>query len=143
VKYLVMIYSNPASRAVWEGFSDAEKATGLKVYAALVEELAGTGELVVTEALADPSHGRRPSPDPPAVPPVPSASAGTVPSEAGVSMASAGDGPFAEAKEHLAGFFLVDCASMDRALEIAVRIPESSYGLVEVRPTMTYDGMDV
>ena len=43
----------------------------------------------------------------------------------------------------LAGFFLVDCAGMDRALEIAARIPESSYGLVEVRPTMTYDGMDV
>jgi hypothetical protein len=118
VKYLVMIYSNPASRAVWDGFSDTEKAAGLKVYAALVEELAATGELVVTEALADPSHARRPVP-------------------------LAGDGPYAEAKEHLAGFFLVDCVSMDRALEIAARIPESSYGLVEVRPTMTYDGMDV
>jgi hypothetical protein len=113
-----MIYSNPTSRAVWDGFSDAAKAAGLKVYAALVEELAGTGELVVTEALADPSHARRP------VPP-------------------AGDGPYAEAKEHLAGFFLVDCADMDRALEIAARIPEASYGLVEVRPAMTYDGMDV
>jgi hypothetical protein len=122
VKYLVMIYSNPASRAVWDGFSDAEKAAGLTVYTALVEELAGTGELVVTEALADPSHGRRPVPSP--VPPT-------------------GDGPYAEVKEHLAGFFLVDCAGMDRALEIAARIPESSYGLVEVRPTMTYDGMDV
>ena len=57
--------------------------------------------------------------------------------------ALAGDGPYAEAKEHLAGFFLVDCAGMDRALEIAARIPESAHGLVEVRPTMTYDGMDV
>ena len=118
MKYLVMIYSNPASRAAWEGFSDADKAAGLKVYARLVEELAGTGELVVTEALADPSHARRPVP-------------------------VAGDGPFAEAKEHLAGFFLVDCAGMDRALEIAARIPEAPYGLVEVRPTMTFDGMDV
>ena len=35
-----MIYSNPTSRAVWDGFSEAEKAAGLKVYAALVEELA-------------------------------------------------------------------------------------------------------
>src|SRR3954447_17460546 len=60
MKYLVMIYSNPASRAAWEGFSDADKARGLKVYAQLVEELAGTGELVVTEALADPSQARRP-----------------------------------------------------------------------------------
>ena len=122
MKYLVMIYSNAASRAVWDGFSDAEKSAGLKVYAALIEDLAGTGELVVTEALADPSHGRRPVPGPAPL---------------------TGDGPYAEAKEHLAGFFLVDCAGMDRALEIAARIPESSYGLVEVRPTMTYDGMDV
>ena len=43
MKYLVMIYSNAASRAVWDGFSDAEKSAGLKVYAALIEDLAGTG----------------------------------------------------------------------------------------------------
>jgi hypothetical protein len=122
VKYLVMIYSNPASRAVWDAFSDAEKSAGLLAYASLVEELAGTGELVVSEALADPSHGRRPAAGP-------------------VSLG--GDGPFAEAKEHLAGFFLVDCAGTDRALEIAARIPEASHGLVEVRPTMTYGGVDL
>jgi hypothetical protein len=122
MKYLVMIYSNPASRAAWSGFSDAEKSAGLREYAALVEELAGTGELVVTEALADPSHARRPSV---AVSPLP------------------GDGPFAEAKEQLAGFFLVECAGMERALEIAARIPEARHGLVQVRPTMTYDGMDL
>ncbi|HEV7656025.1 MAG TPA: YciI family protein [Mycobacteriales bacterium] len=117
MKYLVMIYHNPASRAAWAGFSDAEKATGLQIYASLVEELAGSGELVVTEALADPAHGRRP--------------------------VVAGDGPFAEVKEHLAGIFLVDCVSMERALEIAARIPEAAYGLVEVRPTLTYDTSDV
>lgn len=122
MKYLVMIYSNTASRAVWSGFSDAEKAAGLRTYATLVEELAATGELVVTEALADPSHARRP---PVAGAPLP------------------GDGPFAEAKEHLAGFFLVDCASVERALEIAARIPEARHGLVQVLPTMTYDGMDL
>ena len=116
MKYLVMIYSNPASRAAWEGFSDADKARGLTIYAELVEELVGTGELVVTEALADPSQARRPFP---------------------------GDGPYAEVKEHLAGIFLLECAGMDRALEIAARIPEARYGLVEVRPTMTYDGLDV
>jgi hypothetical protein len=116
MKYLVMIYSNPASRTAWEGFSDVDKARGLKIYAELVEELVGTGELIVTEALADPSHARRPFP---------------------------GDGPYAEVKEHLAGIFLVECAGMDRALEIAARIPEAPYGLVEVRPTMTYDGLDV
>ncbi len=40
---------------------------------------------------------------------------------------------------HLAGFFLIDCASLDRAVEWAARIPEATLGLVEVRPVMTLD----
>ena len=46
------------------------------------------------------------------------------------------DGPFAEVKEHLAGFFLVDCESFERAIEIAARVPEAELGLVEVRPVL-------
>jgi hypothetical protein len=46
------------------------------------------------------------------------------------------DGPFAELKEHLAGFYLLDCESIERAVEIAARIPEAALGLVEVRPVM-------
>ena len=46
------------------------------------------------------------------------------------------DRPFAEVKEHLAGFYLVDCESIDRAVEHAARIPEAGFGLVEVRPIM-------
>ena len=52
------------------------------------------------------------------------------------STCGASDGPYAEAKEHLAGFFLVDCVDEARALEIAGRIPEAPLGLVEVRPVM-------
>jgi hypothetical protein len=48
---LILIYSNPASRAIWEGFSEDEKAEGYRYYAALEDELAASGELVVTEAL--------------------------------------------------------------------------------------------
>lgn len=48
------------------------------------------------------------------------------------------DGPFAEMKEELAGFFLVECESVERAVEIASRIPEARLGLVEGRPVMTY-----
>jgi hypothetical protein len=44
------------------------------------------------------------------------------------------DGPFAEGKEHLAGFFLLECESIDRAVEHAARLPEAAFGLVEVRP---------
>ena len=44
------------------------------------------------------------------------------------------DGPFAETKEVLGGYYLVDCADLDRALELAARIPDVVHGSVEVRP---------
>jgi hypothetical protein len=44
------------------------------------------------------------------------------------------DGPFAETKEQLAGFYLVDAANLDEALEIAAKIPPAREGSVEVRP---------
>ena len=53
------------------------------------------------------------------------------------------DGPFAESKEHLAGFFLVECESFERALAIASRVPEADLGLVEVRPTMSLSGFEM
>jgi hypothetical protein len=46
-------------------------------------------------------------------------------------------------KEQLAGFYLVQCESQDRALEIAGRIPETPGGAVEVRPVMDRHGMDL
>ena len=44
------------------------------------------------------------------------------------------DGPFAETKESLAGFFLIECADLDEALDWAKRIPSARVGSVEVRP---------
>ena len=44
------------------------------------------------------------------------------------------DGPFAETREHLGGFYIVDVASRERALELAARIPGARFGVVEVRP---------
>ena len=44
------------------------------------------------------------------------------------------DGPYAEAKEHLGSFTIVDCESLDRALEIAARNPAARYTGIEVRP---------
>jgi hypothetical protein len=123
VKYLILIYGNPESRAIWEGFSDAERAEGYAVYAALKEELAASGELIVTEALARPSLGKR------------------VSVREGNTMTT--DGPFAEAKELLAGFFLLECESMERALEHAARVPEAELGLVEVRPVLVLGGLEM
>ena len=116
MKYVILIHHNPESQKIWESFSADERAEGLKVYTDLNEDLAASGELIVTEALAYPSEGRR------------------LPAREGIAIPS--DGPYAEVKEYLAGFYLLDCDGMDRALEIAARIPESDLGLVEVRPVM-------
>jgi hypothetical protein len=53
------------------------------------------------------------------------------------------DGPFAEVKEQLAGFFLIECESFERAIEHAARVPEATLGLVEVRPVMDLSGFEM
>jgi len=47
------------------------------------------------------------------------------------------DGPFAETKEQLAGYFLLEVPDMETALGWAKRLPTASYGAVEVRPVWT------
>jgi hypothetical protein len=123
VRYLILIYSNPASRDIWEGFSDDQRAEGYRYYAALTEELAAAGELIVSEALADPSLTTR------------------VTVRDGQTLTS--DGPFAETKELLGGFFLLECESHERAVEIAARVPEAELGLVEVRPVLELGGTEL
>jgi hypothetical protein len=116
VKYVILIWSNPTSRKLWESFSDDERADGYRYYAGIDEDLAASGELIVSEALADPSATTRV----------------TVREDRTITT----DGPFAEAKELLAGFYLVDCERLERAVEIAARMPEAGLGLVEVRPVV-------
>jgi hypothetical protein len=49
------------------------------------------------------------------------------------------DGPFAETKEQLGGFYLVECDDLDQAIDAASRIPGAKHGTVEVRPVMVFD----
>jgi hypothetical protein len=51
------------------------------------------------------------------------------------------DGPFAETKEQISGYFLLDCSDLDQALEWAARIPGARHGAVEVRPILDMDEM--
>jgi hypothetical protein len=51
------------------------------------------------------------------------------------------DGPFAEAKEQLGGYYVLDCGGLDEAIELAARIPAARRGCVEVRPVMNYEAM--
>ena len=52
--------------------------------------------------------------------------------------ASALDGPFAETKEQLGGYYLVDCDNLDQAIEYAAKIPTAEFGSIEVRPVVVY-----
>ena len=122
MRYAILIYGNPQSRQAWQELSDAQRAEGMRAYAALNDELAASGELIITESLADPSL--------------------TTHVTVRDGTALTGDGPFAETKELLAGFYLVDCASVDRAAEIAARIPEAPAGRIEIRPVMTYSELE-
>jgi hypothetical protein len=122
VKYLILIHSNPKSLALWETLDDEQRYAFGKGHMELTEALAESGELIVSEGLVDPALGKM------------------VSVRDGEVLTS--DGPFAEVKEHLAGFYLVDVESYERAVEIAARAPDASYGAVEVRPVLdmsTYD----
>jgi hypothetical protein len=48
------------------------------------------------------------------------------------------DGPFAETKEQLGGFYLLDCKDLDQAIEYAAKIPAARFGSVEIRPVIKY-----
>ncbi len=49
------------------------------------------------------------------------------------------DGPFAETKEQLGGYYLLDCENLDQAMKYAAMIPTAKYGRIEVRPIMEFE----
>src|SRR6476661_11098290 len=51
------------------------------------------------------------------------------------------DGPFAETREHLGGYFLIDAPNLDDAIGVAARIPAAAWGTVEVRPLLDLPGL--
>ena len=123
MRYLILIQSNPRSREVWEGLSDEQRTAFGRAHLALTDELVGTGELVASEGLPDPS------------------TATVVSVRGGRTLTS--DGPFAEAKEYLAGFYRVDVAGLDRAGEMAARAPDAATGSVDVRPVYDLGQFDL
>ena len=66
----------------------------------------------------------------------PTASATTVRLRDGKTLTT--DGPFAETKEQLGGYYLLDCKDLDEAIECAAKIPGAAYGSIEVRPIMVF-----
>ena len=119
MKYLILIKTNPEWSAEWAAFTPEQQAEGGKVYFDLIEELREAGEYVDSEQLA--GHE--------------AAKAVTVGDHGPV----VSDAPLAETKEFLGGYYLVDVATFDRAVEIAGRIPEATWGGVEIHPILAFD----
>lgn len=120
MKYMVLAYTNAKAwadvLANWDPnapMPPAVQAT-CDFYEQLAKELTETGELVSTEGLADSSHTKtlRRTDD------------GVV----------ATDGPYAETKEVLVSYAIIDCASHERAMEIAARVCDAVGDTIEVRP---------
>jgi hypothetical protein len=126
MKYLLLSYT-PAD--TWDpaeadsGTPSEEALAAFAIYEEFQRELTASGELLATQGLGHPSLSR------------------TLRRRAGAVTMS--DGPFAEVKEVLASYAVVDCASHERALEIARRLVEAIGDTVEVRPIMPDDfGVD-
>lgn len=120
MKYVLLIYDNPETREAFFG-EETDKLMG--EVDTLIKELTESGELVSADALADPSNTK------------------TVRVRDGVPAVT--DGPFAEAKEQLGGYLVVDCESPERATEIAARWPNARYCAMEVRPIMEAAGTEM
>jgi hypothetical protein len=123
MKYLIMVLSNPESAAALRSLSEQEGREFGRRHRALSEALADSGELVVSEGLDDQANAVR------------------VRLRDGEAMTT--DGPFAEVKEQLAGFYLVECESLERAVELAAQVPDAAFTDVEVRPVLDLRGMEM
>jgi hypothetical protein len=118
---MLLIYNNPAAL---DGLSEAERAEVFADVDALMAELTESGEMVGGEALAHHSTAK------------------TVRKQGGAVATT--DGPFAEAKEQFAGYVTLDCESEERALEIALRWPDTRFGgAIEVRAVMSGAGSEM
>ena len=119
MKYMLLIWSNPQT---WESLSQDDYDWVLREHIRFQKETEVSGEHIASHALADPS------------------SSTTVRVRNGIMTAT--DGPFAEAKEHLAGYYLVECDRRERAVELAARIPDAHITGIEVREIVTAPEME-
>jgi hypothetical protein len=123
MKYLILIQSNERSLAVWDKMTDEQRMDFGRAHLKLSQEMVDAGVHVTSEGLADPELAR------------------WVSVRDGETIAS--DGPYAEVKEHLAGFYLIDCADLDEAVAWAAKVPDAANTEVEVRPVLDMSQWDM
>ena len=115
MKYLLLVNSD---EKLWETVPAAEQERVIGEHFALVEDLRRRGQYLAGEALQ------------------PVSTAVTVRVQNGRAVTT--DGPFAETKEQIGGFYLIEARDLNEAVALAARIPHAGSGSVEVRPVMEF-----
>jgi hypothetical protein len=118
MQYMLLIYANESEDA--ERYADPATAQSIiGAYRTYTDELKSSGVLVRGDALK------------------PTSTATTVRVTQGKAMHT--DGPFAETKEQLGGYYLLECKDLDDALRWAEKCPGAAHGSIEVRPVMVFE----
>jgi hypothetical protein len=118
MKYVLLIYTDEKVEAA---MNEAEQKANYDAYFAFTDDVRARGLYVSGEAL----H--------------PINTATTVRVRDGKTLTT--DGPFAETREQLGGYYVLDCKDLDEAIEAAVKIPGAKHGSIEIRPLMVFEGL--
>jgi hypothetical protein len=116
MKYMLLIVGDESQYADW---SEEDRAAEMGRWDEYTKALAGAGALVSGEGLQ------------------PSATATTLRVDRGERLLT--DGPFAESKEQIGGFYVIDCKDLDEAIDWAAKLPSAERGATEIRPVMDYE----
>ena len=118
MRYLLTIYGDESG---WNDITPEQSQQIMAAYGAFGEEAQAAGVLLGGEGLQ------------------PTSTATTVRVRDGEALTT--DGPFAETREQLGGYYLLECKDLDEAIGWAAKIPGAQSGSVEVRPVMDYEAM--
>lgn len=116
MQYLLLIYD---AEKIWEAMPEAERQKNFAEYMQFTADTKASGNYVGGDALQ------------------PVRTATTVRVRDGKTTST--DGPFAETREQLGGYYLIEAKDLDEATKIAARIPSARFGSIEIRPVMRFD----
>lgn len=116
MQYLLMIYEN---EKVWADMAEGQRNAMFGEYMKFTNDIKSSGNFKAGDALQ------------------PVATATTVRVRDGKTQVT--DGPFAETREQLGGYYLIEAKDLDEATKIAARIPSARWGSIEIRPIMVFN----